>query len=213
MPHAIRKFTMTMMLGLVLIAVLAMPAMAAQEQPSAIVNPGLAINIVWTLVAGFLVMFMQAGFAMVETGFTRAKNVAHTMSMNLMIYAIGVLGYWICGFALQMGGVGAVPTLGDASGLNHEVTLHLSSKAFGLLGLKGFLLSGNSFNSGVFALFLFNMVFMDTAATIPTGALAERWKFSSFVIFGFFMAMFVYPLFANWVWGGDGCLGLEQTLG
>ncbi len=67
----------------------------------------IAINIVWTLVAGFLVMFMQAGFAMVETGFSRAKNAAHTMSMNFMVYPIGMLGYWVCGFALQMGGVGA----------------------------------------------------------------------------------------------------------
>ena len=209
-----RRFTIIMVLGLVLIAVLAMPAWAAQEQPNAIVNPGLAINIVWTLVAGFLVMFMQAGFAMVETGFTRAKNVSHTMSMNLMIYAIGVLGYWICGFAFQMGGVQAIPALGGALGLGSELTLHVSSKAIGLFGLKGFLLSGSSF-SGVFVLFLFNAVFMDTAATIPTGTLAERWKFSSFVIYGFFMAMFVYPLFANWVWGGGWLarLGTEFGLG
>src|SRR5881409_3893292 len=79
-----------------------------------------AINFVWTLVAGFLVMFMQAGFAMVETGFTRAKNAAHTMSMNFMVYPIGMLGYWICGFALQMGGVGAVATLGGTAPLSHE---------------------------------------------------------------------------------------------
>ena len=72
----------------------------------------IAINFVWTLLAGFLVMFMQAGFAMVETGFTRAKNAAHTMAMNFMIYPIGMLGYWICGFALQMGGVGAVARAG-----------------------------------------------------------------------------------------------------
>ncbi len=70
----------------------------------------IAINIVWTLVAGFLVMFMQAGFAMVETGFTQAKNAGHTMAMNFMVYPLGMLGYWICGFALQMGGVGGGPT-------------------------------------------------------------------------------------------------------
>jgi Amt family ammonium transporter len=64
----------------------------------------IAINFVWTLVCGFLVMFMQAGFALAETGFTRAKNAGHTMAMNMMIYCIGMLGYWICGFALQMGG-------------------------------------------------------------------------------------------------------------
>ena len=71
-----------------------------------------SINIVWPLLAGFLVMFMQAGFAMVETGFCRAKNAAHTMSMNFMVYPIGMFGYWLCGFALQMGGVGNRAALG-----------------------------------------------------------------------------------------------------
>jgi ammonium transporter, Amt family len=173
----------------------------------------IAINIAWTLMAGFLVMFMQAGFAMVETGFTRAKNVAHTMAMNLMIYGIGMLGYWVCGFAFQAGGIGAIPTLEVASSFNSELTVHLSGKAFGLIGFKGFLLSGNSYGAGIFALFLFNMVFMDTAATIPTGALAERWKFSSFVLFGFFMSMFVYPIFANWVWGGGWLAKLGTSFG
>ncbi len=67
-----------------------------------------ALNIVWTMVAGFLVMFMQAGFAMVETGLTRAKNAAHTMAMNFLVYSIGVIGFYFIGFGLQMGGVGAV---------------------------------------------------------------------------------------------------------
>jgi ammonium transporter, Amt family len=175
----------------------------------------IAINIVWTLITGFLVMFMQAGFAMVETGFTRAKNAAHTMSMNFMVYAIGMLGYWICGYALQMGGVGGVAVLGGAAPLNHEFTLSLFGHTFGLFGMNGFFLSGNTYDVGVFTLFLFQMVFMDTAATIPTGAMAERWKFSAFIVFGFFMAMVVYPLFANWVWGGGwlATLGKEFGLG
>jgi Amt family ammonium transporter len=203
-----------LMLSVMPIAFVAAPGAAAQGPGTkAIVDSGLAVNVVWTLACGFLVMFMQAGFAMVETGFTRAKNVAHTMSMNLMIYGIGMLGYWLCGFAFQMGGIGSIPTLGGASGLNHELAFHLSNKAFGLIGLKGFLLSGSSYQGGVFALFLFHMVFMDTAATIPTGALAERWKFSSFVIYGFFMAMFVYPLFANWVWGGGWLAKLGANYG
>ena len=71
-----------------------------------------AINFVWTLVAGFLVMFMQAGFAIVETGLCRAKNANHTMMMNLMVYGFGLFAYWVCGFALQMGGVGALANLG-----------------------------------------------------------------------------------------------------
>src|SRR6267154_2114236 len=62
-----------------------------------------AINFVWTLVAGFLVMFMQAGFALVETGFTRSKNAAHTMTMNLVIFALGVVGWFVCGYALMFG--------------------------------------------------------------------------------------------------------------
>src|SRR6266576_121196 len=172
-----------------------------------------AINFVWTLVAGFLVMFMQAGFAMVETGFTRAKNAAHTMSMNFMIYPIGMLGFWICGYALQMGGVGAVGVLGGTAPLNHEVSVSLFGHTFGLFGLKGFFLSGNTYDVGVFALFLFQMVFMDTAGTIPTGAMAERWKFSAFIVFGFFMSMLVYPIFANWVWGAGWLSQLGANFG
>jgi Amt family ammonium transporter len=161
-----------------------------------------AINFVWTLLTGFLVMFMQAGFAMVETGFTRAKNASHTMSMNFMVYPIGMFGYWLCGYALQMGGLGALATLGGGAPLAHEFTINLFGKPFGLFGLDGFFLSGNAYDTGVFTLFLFQMVFMDTAVTIPTGAMAERWKWSSFVVFGFFMSMVVYPIFGNWVWGG-----------
>jgi len=173
----------------------------------------IAINFVWTLLAGFLVMFMQAGFAMVETGFTRAKNAAHTMSMNFMIYPIGMLGFWICGYALQMGGVGAVGALGGTAPLNHEFSITLFGHSFGLMGLKGFFLSGNTYDVGVFALFLFQMVFMDTAGTIPTGAMAERWKFSAFIVFGFFMSMLVYPIFANWVWGAGWLSQLGANFG
>ncbi len=173
----------------------------------------IAINMVWVLLAGFLVMFMQAGFAMVETGMTRAKNVGHTMAMNFMVYAIGMLGFWICGYALQMGGVGAVAALGGTPTLNHEFTVTLFGKSFGLFGLKGFFLSGDTYDVGIFALFLFQMVFMDTAATIPTGAMAERWKFSAFILFAFFMSMFAYPIFANWVWGGGWLATLGSNFG
>lgn len=174
----------------------------------------ISINIMWTLLAGFLVMFMQAGFAMVETGFTRAKNVAHTMSMNFMVYAIGMLGYWLCGFALQMGGVGALSVFGGGTApLNHEFTVDVAGKTLGLFGLKGFMLGGDTYDVSIFTLFLFQMVFMDTAATIPTGAMAERWKFSSFVVFGFFMSMIIYPLYANWVWGGGWLATLGSNFG
>jgi len=104
----------------------------------------IAINFVWTLICGFLVMFMQAGFALAETGFTRAKNAGHTMAMNMMVYGIGMLGYWICGFALQMGGVGGAATLAGGTGLlDGEFVIHLFGKDFGLFGTKGFFLTGS----------------------------------------------------------------------
>jgi len=186
-----------------------------QEVMDTVGHNKIAINFVWTLLAGFLVMFMQAGFAMVETGFCRAKNAAHTMCMNFMIYPIGMFGYWLCGYALQMGGVGAVGALGGTAPLTSEFTFSLAGHTFGLFGMNGFMLSGNTYDVGVFALFLFQMVFMDTAGTIPTGAMAERWKFSAFIVFGFFMSMVVYPLYANWVWGGGwlATLGKEFGLG
>jgi Amt family ammonium transporter len=183
------------------------------EVMSTVGHSKIALNIVWTLLTGFLVMFMQAGFALVETGFCRAKNAAHTMAMNFMIYPIGMLGYWICGFALQMGGVGAVAALGGTPPLNSEFTVTLFGHPFGLFGTKGFFLGPDVYDVGVFALFLFQMVFMDTTCTIPTGAMAERWKWSSFLIYGFFISMFVYPLFANWVWGAGWLAQLGVNFG
>src|SRR5215467_2866169 len=97
-----------------------------------------ALNIVWTLITGFLVMFMQAGFALVETGLTRAKNVAHTMGMNFLVYSIGIIGFWALGFGLQMGGVGPLTTFGNDPTLSGEFVITLGGKAFGLFGTHGF---------------------------------------------------------------------------
>src|SRR5207237_285320 len=87
-----------------------------------------SINFVWVLIAGFLVMFMQAGFALVETGLIRAKNAAHTMSMNFMVYALGMFGFFVCGFALMCGGlngtaIGGPASLGGTPTLNHMFTI------------------------------------------------------------------------------------------
>ncbi len=175
-----------------------------------------AVNFVWMLVAGFLVMFMQAGFALAETGFCRAKNAAHTMAMNFMVYGIGMLGYWVCGYALQMGGLGGVAALGNGTAVQdglYKITLF--GKDFGLFGYKGFFLSGSTYDAAVFGLFLFSMVFMDTAATIPTGAMAERWKWTSFILFSFVISMLIYPIYGCWVWGGGwlSALGANFKLG
>jgi Amt family ammonium transporter len=162
----------------------------------------IAINIVWTLICGFLVMFMQAGFAMAETGFTQAKNAGHTMAMNFMVYGLGLLGYWVCGFAIQMGGAGPFASLGGGATMDGEFVIKLFGKEFGLFGTKGFFLSGGAYDAAIFTMFLFQMVFMDTTATIPTGSMAERWTMKSFIVYAFFISGIVYPLYANWVWGG-----------
>ena len=175
----------------------------------------IAINFVWTLVAGFLVMFMQAGFALVETGLCRAKNANHTMMMNFMVYGFGLFAYWVMGFAIQQGGSAGISNLGGMNPLNNEFKLSLFGKDWGLFGTKGFFLSGDTYDVGVMVLFLFQMVFMDTATTIVTGAAAERWKFAAFAISTFFLGAITYPLFGNWAWGGGWLsqLGVNFKLG
>jgi Amt family ammonium transporter len=169
---------------------------------------------------------MQAGFALVETGFTRSKNVAHTMMMNMMVFCIGAIGYWICGFAFQFGAVNYVyaEVNGNAAWAFSPVTLGAWGDSLGtglrlgdqigVLGMSGFFLSGIPLTAaGIFAFFLFQMVFMDTAATIPTGSGAERLKFIGFVIMGFWVSMFIYPLVGNWVWGGGWLANLGRLAG
>jgi Amt family ammonium transporter len=176
----------------------------------------IAINLVWTLITGYLVMFMQAGFAAVETGLCRAKNANHTFMMNFMVYGFGLFAYWVMGFALQQGGCSPNTNLGGLSPLNSEFTVNfLGSKPWGLFGQRGFFLSGHSYDVGVMVMFLFQMVFMDTAATIVTGAAAERWKFAAFAISSILIAAITYPLYGNWAWGGGWTsqLGVNYGLG
>ena len=109
-----------------------------------------------------------------------------------------------------MGGVGAKSaTWAALAPLNHEVAIHLFGKDWGLFGTQGIMLGGATYDVGVMVMFLFQMVFMDTALTIVTGTAAERWKYSAFIISSFVMGAFTYPLYANWAWGG----GWLSTLG
>jgi Amt family ammonium transporter len=172
-----------------------------------------SLNLAWVLLCGFLVMFMQLGFAMVETGFSRTKNAVHTMAMNLVIYPVGVVGFWLVGYAIAMGGVEGWSSLGPGTAEHAELGFHLGSRFFGLMGASKFALSSVADDPPNLAMFLFSAVFMDTAATIPTGALAERWKFSAFIVYGFFMSAVLYPLFANWVWGGGWLAALGTNFG
>src|SRR5262245_6169705 len=177
-----------------------------------------SINYVWALVAGFLVMFMQAGFMLVETALCRAKNASHTACMNLMIYPLGAFAFWVYGFAIGWGNwwngpvpPGWYPSLGPglsvlSDGWGLGAAVDAAGKAtgaftYGLIGLKGWFLNSNVGDTGVMVLFFFMMVFMDTTATIPTGAMAERWSWKSFCLYGLWVAL-PYCVYANWVWGG-----------
>lgn len=115
-----------------------------------------AINLSWTLITGFLVMFMQAGFALLETGFTRAKNASHTMLMNFLVYVIGLTGFWIAGFALMHGAL-PVGALGGTAGLDasKEVVINLFGKPFGLFATKGWFLGSDVYDVGVYRSFCF----------------------------------------------------------
>ncbi len=185
------------------------------EMAAEVGHAKIALNYVWVLIAGFLVMFMQAGFAMLEVGFVRSKNALHTMMMNLVIYGLGVIGFVLVGFGLAFGGAGPLASLGGGAGLGSELSISLFGKEFGLFGMSGFGLAGQNYDVAVFALFLFQIVFMDAMATIPTGAMAERWRFANFCLYGLVVSMFLYPLFCNWVWGGGWLskLGVNFGLG
>ncbi len=193
-------------------------------------DTALSLNVLWVLVAGAFVFLMQAGFALVETGFTRNKNVAHTMMMNVMVFCIGAIGYWATGFAIEFGGVNytyaaisdALPawafspiTLGSWTNVAGAALLDkpLLIGGSGFMGLTGFMLGGIGANVGVLVFFFFQMVFMDTAATIPTGTMAERLKFVGFALMGLWVSMFIYPLIGNWVWGGGWLANLGRSVG
>jgi len=138
------------------------------------------VNYVWTLVAAFLVFFMQAGFAMVESGFTRAKNACNILMKNMMDFGMGSLGYFFIGFGLMFG----------------------VAKS-GLIGTNGFMLSDFAVDKDpwVYCFFFFQLVFAATAVTIVSGAVAERMKFSIYLLFSLLMTSLVYPIFGGWAWG------------
>jgi len=160
----------------------------AGDEPATIESNRTAIDLVqtnadyvWTLVAAALVFFMQAGFAMVETGFTRAKNAINIMMKNLMDFSIGTLGFFAIGFGLMFG-----------------------ESATGWFGTTGFFLSDFKVDGDpwVLAFWMFQVVFAATAATIVSGAMAERTKFSGYLIYSFVISALVYPIFGGWAWGG-----------
>lgn len=164
--------------GGVALAADALPTPSTNAEAVALVQKHL--DYVWTLVAAALVFFMQAGFAMVEAGFTRAKNAVNIIMKNLMDFSLGSIAFWAVGFGIMFG-----------------------TTTTGWFGTDGFFLSG--FKAGgdpwVLAFWMFQCVFAATAATIVSGAMAERTKFTSYLIYSFLLCAFLYPVFGSWAWG------------
>ena len=154
--------------------------LAADDSPS-IAELTRGINTVWVLIAGFLVFFMQAGFGMLEAGFTRAKNAANILMKNMMDFCMASLAYWIVGFGLMYG-------IGN-----------------GLIGHSWFFLKDiPAETNGIptLAYWFFQVVFAAAAATIVAGAMAERTKFSAYMLYSFIISALVYPIVGHWIWGG-----------
>ena len=184
------------------------------EVGAAVGHLSISTNIFFVIIGMALIFFMQAGFMLVETGFCRGKNAAHVAMTNFVIFAIGALAYWAVGFGLQFGSFGPIGLLGGAQGVLDGDALTIAGQA--IAGTKGFFLGSlgdGTLDVGAFAFFLFQMVFMDTAATIVTGGMAERWKFSAFIPFGVYMAVFTYPLYGMWIWGGGWLAQLGANFG
>ena len=175
----------------------------------------IATNFSWTLLTGYLVLFMQAGFALLTCGLVRKKNAGHLMMLNFAAYVFAFLAYYAIGYAFQFGAVAvnAAPTnLGGVPTLNHFL---IGSGSWGFLGGKGFFLSGPAYDAGSNCLTLFEVVFMETAGYIIVGAICERITFWAFLLCELFIGGLLYPISGCWVWGGGWLsqLGLSMHLG
>jgi ammonium transporter, Amt family len=168
-------------------------------------NTALGLNNLWIIVSAVLVIFMQAGFALVETGFCRAKHAAHVVSTNFAIFGLGFVGFFIVGYAIMFSNYSFPHTNAGYFGYEHALSpdrlIGFGNWTF-LWGRTGFALTGVAYSVPVAAFFLYMVAFMDTTATIPTGAMAERWKWKAFVGWGLFCGALYYPIFGGWTWGG-----------
>jgi Amt family ammonium transporter len=186
------------------IALGAAPALAQDAPPTvedvaaAVNDVSVSTNLLWVVIGACLVIFMQAGFALVETGFCRAKHAAHVVSTNFAIFGLGFVGFFFVGFSLAFGGFSY-----SAFGMDSPVGGSLlGSGNWVFLWEGGWAMSGDGITPAVLGFFLYMVAFMDTVATIPTGSMAERWKWKSFIVWGLFCGAIYYPLFAGWTWGG-----------
>jgi ammonium transporter, Amt family len=192
-----------------------MIASILQGAPEDVTLLGQEVNLLWIVIGAVLVIFMQAGFALVETGFCRAKHAAHVVSTNFAIFGLGFVAYFLVGYAFMFGGY-SYNLPGFDFGYDHAVgDAAIGSGNWVFLWKGGFALSdlAGPFGAAVAGFFLYMVAFMDTTATIPTGAMAERWKWKSFVLWGFFCGAIYYPLFGAWTWGGGWLAKTWDTMG
>lgn len=181
------------------------------QEADPVVALGQATNLLWVVIGAVLVIFMQAGFALVETGFTQKKNAAEVMSMNFAIFGLGFVGFLFVGFPLAFGGFDTSIYFGSGgAAMSADPLVGSGSWAF-LWG--GYDHLGSAATPALLGFFLYMVAFMDTVATIPTGSMAERWKWSSFVVWGLFCGAIYYPLFAAWTWGGGWLAKSWDTMG
>jgi len=172
----------------------------------------IATNVAWTLNTGYLVLFMQAGFALLTCGLVRKKNAAHLMMLNFAAYVFAFLAYYAVGYAFQFGAVAinAAPTnLGGTPTLNHFLIGH---GQWGFVGGRGFFLVGPAYDAGSNCLTLFEVVFMETAGYIIVGAICERITFWAFLLCELFIGAILYPISGCWTWGGGWLSQLGSTM-
>src|SRR6478735_1848200 len=196
----VRKRALRLTLGAVagLGAIALFPTIANAQEPDPVTVLGQQVNLLWVVIGAVLVIFMQAGFALVETGFCRAKHAAHVVSTNFAIFGLGFIGFFFIGFPLAFGGF-STSLIGLDSPVGEPL---LGSGNWVFLFQGGWALSSGTITPALLGLFLYMVAFMDTVATIPTGSMAERWKWGSFVGWGLFCGALYYPIFGAWTWGG-----------
>jgi Amt family ammonium transporter len=191
------------------------PAVSESGKASATTTDvGVSLNLLWIVIGAVLVIFMQAGFAMVETGFCRAKHAAHVVSTNFAVFGLGFIGFFLIGFPMMFSNYSFPGLFGLDKALSPDRLIGFGDWTF-LWGRTGWGLSGAAYSAPIAAFFLYMVAFMDTTATIPTGAMAERWKWKAFVGWGLFCGALFYPLFGAWTWGGGWLsqLGNNASLG
>ena len=169
-------------------------------------------NFAWTLNTGYLVLFMQAGFALLTCGLVRKKNAGHLMMLNFAAYVFAFVAYYAVGYAFQFGAVAinaAPANIGGTPTLNHFL---IGKDLWGFVGGRGFFLSGPAYDAGANVMLLFQVVFMETAGYIIVGAICERITFWAFLLCELFVGAILYPMFGNWVWGGGWMSQLGTTM-